>query len=326
MIETDENKMDSQTSSIHYSRSNGELEILGAGAFGKVYRGIWNDREIVIKKPLLENSPVVNKHLMLLWKNEIKMQASLSHPNIVSMLGYHTNEIDPAQSYILFELVKLGDLIDLLNTTVHNFSWLDFTFILLGIANALHYLHEKHILHRDVKAENILIELHNNRYESKLGDFGFAVQLKASEDCFISAEQAGTRSSSAPEVLAQGIYSDKSDVYGIAIICYILTARRFPFPSPRSPEDSPSSIASASIPKQFIELMDCCFVPERTQRPSAAEILQFSIFKGLPQPKAISKQSKYEEKPHIAVALDQRGFPMESPEISPHSSICCVIS
>eukprot|EP00727_Mastigamoeba_balamuthi_P013715 m51a1_g8967 putative serine threonine kinase (162) ;mRNA; r:1074680-1075290 len=94
--------------------------------------------------------------------------------------------------------------------------------ILTSVCRGLNYLHESNIVHRDLKAANILV---NDKWDAKITDFGLSAIKKASRTMTV----CGTVAWMAPEVLERGHYSDRSDVYALGMVMYEVLTRHSPF-------------------------------------------------------------------------------------------------
>lgn len=192
---------------------------LGSGQFGKIYNCITPlGRNIAIK--------IIDKFRLKLSddldniQNEILIHGNLKHKNIVNFEKVYqsSNKI-----FILLELCK-NDLSHIYKTDIctERFS----KFIIKNIVEALMYLHEKLIVHRDIKLENILIDENNN---VKIGDFGFARQLIDSEELLFS--HVGTLEYFSPEIVNNTGHSLNTDIWSLGVLFYELLFKVTPFES-----------------------------------------------------------------------------------------------
>tara|TARA_R110002126_G_scaffold273866_1_gene418532 strand:- start:55022 stop:55969 length:948 start_codon:yes stop_codon:yes gene_type:complete len=185
------------------------INLLGKGRFGEVHFGCFKGEPVAIKK-LLNNSPAENEA-------EIKLHASLSHPNIVSAFArYDSPENDV---YLILEFMNGKDLFDCL---VHDeqktmLSLRMRVSIAKNIIDALTYLHETvHILHRDIKPENILL---NQHMQAKLCDFGLALSIDDSNQ----TRSSGTPDYAAPELFITGARNTTTtDNYALGVTIFVL--------------------------------------------------------------------------------------------------------
>lgn len=161
---------------------------------------------------------------------EVRVMKKLKHQHIISLLM----DIDTMPyMYLVLELVHGGDLFDAI-TRVTRFSEQQSRIMLKHLASALAYLHSMSIVHRDVKPENLLVELDNdgNVIMLKLADFGLACEVV--EPLFAVC---GTPTYVAPEILMETGYGLKIDVWAAGIILYILLCGFPPFVSPDNQQE-----------------------------------------------------------------------------------------
>ncbi|KAG2701494.1 hypothetical protein I3760_06G047500 [Carya illinoinensis] len=185
---------------------------LGEGGFGPVYRGKLNDgREIAVKK-LSHSSTQGAKE----FTNEAKLLARVQHRNVVNLLGYcvHLEE-----KLLVYEYVSNESLDKLLFKTNRReeLDWKRRHEIIAGIARGLQYLHEDAhncIIHRDIKASNILLD---DKWVPKIADFGMA-RLFPEDQTHVNTRVAGTNGYMAPEYVMHGHLSVKADVFSFGVL------------------------------------------------------------------------------------------------------------
>nr|XP_018686875.1 PREDICTED: putative receptor-like protein kinase At4g00960 [Musa acuminata subsp. malaccensis] len=208
-------------SSLRAATANfSEENKLGEGGFGAVYKGVLPDgREIAVKRLL--NSG----HGLGELKNELVLVAKLRHRNLVKLLGVCLEE----EKMIVYEYVPNTSLDKFLFDPVRGkqLNWGTRHKIIHGIARGLLYLHEESqlkIVHRDIKASNILLDAEMN---PKITDFGFAKLFDVDQTQATTNRVVGTFGYMAPEYVMHGKYSIKSDVFGFGVLVLeILTGRK----------------------------------------------------------------------------------------------------
>jgi len=189
---------------------------LGEGGFGSVYKGVLKEgregREIAVKRLFPNSGQGVDEFF-----NEVNLMSRVQHKNLVKLLGC---SVDGPQRLLVYEYIP--------NKSLDQFLFVDKTLnkvldwprrfeIILGTAGGLTYLHEEsdtRIVHRDIKASNILLDEH---FKPKIGDFGL-VRYFAEDQTHLSTGIVGTRGYMAPEYLIHGHMTEKIDVYSFGVL------------------------------------------------------------------------------------------------------------
>ncbi|GMY35592.1 cysteine-rich receptor-like protein kinase 3 isoform X2 [Fagus crenata] len=183
---------------------------LGQGGFGSVYKGILPNGKVVAVKRLYFNHKQWVDHFF----NEVNLIYGIHHKNLVKLLGC---SITGPESLLVYEYVpnqSLHDYFSIVKKNLQLLSW-DMRFkIILGTAEGLAYLHEKLIIHRDIKLSNVLLD---EDFEPKIADFGLA-RLFPEDKTHISTAIAGTLGYMAPEYVVRGKLTEKADVYSFGIL------------------------------------------------------------------------------------------------------------
>ncbi|WVZ66220.1 hypothetical protein U9M48_015477 [Paspalum notatum var. saurae] len=211
---------------------------LGEGGFGAVYKGILSDGQEIAVKTLLGRT----EHGLDQLHNEVLLLAELQHKNLVRLHGFcpHQNV-----TLLVYEYIKNGSLDNFIfgiflfihiykkdGSNRNALNWEQQYNIILGIAKGILYLHEDstmRIIHRDLKANNILLDDH---MEPKIADFGLAKFL---EEGHTQTQTAivGTFGYMAPEYVYSGSVSPKVDVFSFGVLLLEIVSRR----SNCSPDD-----------------------------------------------------------------------------------------
>jgi hypothetical protein len=193
---------------------------LGGGGFGAVYKGTSPDgSEIAVKKLSLKSSQG-NKEFM----NEIELVAKIQHRNLVKLLGCCA---EGPERLLVYEYLTNNSLDKILfdPNKRRRLDWQKRYNIILGVTRGLLYLHEDshlRIIHRDIKASNILLD---KKFNAKIADFGLA-RLFLEDETHVSTRVAGTRGYMAPEYAMQGQLSVKADVYSFGVLLLELMSGR----------------------------------------------------------------------------------------------------
>jgi serine/threonine protein kinase len=198
-----------------------ESNKLGEGGFGAVYQGNTKDGEKIAVKKLSVRSSQGNAEFM----NEVKVLANVRHRNLVKLLGCCA---EGPERLIVYEYLPNKSLHTLLFDPDHKPKLLDWQMrykIIMGIARGLLYLHEESeppVIHRDIKANNILLDKALN---PKISDFGLA-RLFPEQESHIQTRVAGTYGYMAPEYAMRGQLSMKADVYSFGVLVLEIVSGR----------------------------------------------------------------------------------------------------
>ncbi|KAL5716580.1 hypothetical protein ACHQM5_018250 [Ranunculus cassubicifolius] len=194
---------------------------IGEGGFGPVYKGLLADGTIIAVKQLSSKSKQGSREFL----NEIGMFSALQHPNLVKLYGCCT---EGRQLLLVYEYMENNSLAHALFDPEEGQLKLDWPIrqtICIGLARALAYLHEESslkIVHRDIKATNVLLDKDLN---AKVSDFGLA-KLDEENGTHISTRIAGTFGYMAPEYAMRGQLTDKADVYSFGVVALEIVSGR----------------------------------------------------------------------------------------------------
>ncbi|OIW16522.1 hypothetical protein TanjilG_32193 [Lupinus angustifolius] len=268
--------------------------IIGEGGFGTVYKGKLNDGTLVAAKRAKKN--VLNTHLSE-FKNEVYTLSKIEHLNLVRLYGYVEHE---EEKIVVVEYVSNGTLRQHLDGTrgdgLKIGERLD---IAIDVAHAITYLHmytDNPVIHRDIKASNILI---TQNLRAKVADFGFARLSDDPGATHISTQVKGTAGYVDPEYMTTYQLTDKSDVYSFGVLLVEIVTGRHPIESDRAISDRVTirwamrmlkkgepviamdprlrrSPASNKAAEKVLKLAFQCLAPTKESRPSmksCAEVL-----------------------------------------------------
>ncbi|KAL9399127.1 hypothetical protein Peur_008088 [Populus x canadensis] len=205
--------------------SSNELEIatqnfsssnkIGEGGFGCVYKGWLEDGSVVAVKVLSVEVESMRGEREFI--SEIAALSDIKHENLVTLRGCC---VDGAKRYLVYDYMENNSLVHTLLGQEHNrvkFSWEARRGISLGVARGIAYLHDvvqPRILHRDIKASNILLD---QSFTPKVSDFGLSRALRDNTS-HVSTHVAGTLGYLAPEYAVSGRMTRKSDVYSFGVL------------------------------------------------------------------------------------------------------------
>ncbi|KEH30778.1 putative protein kinase RLK-Pelle-DLSV family [Medicago truncatula] len=196
------------TATNGFSRNNK----IGEGGFGTVYKGkLANDQEIAVKR-----LSSISGQGMTEFINEVKLIAKLQHRNLVKLLGCCIQ----GQQMLIYEYMVNGSLDSFIfdNDKSKLLDWSKRFHIICGIARGLVYLHQDsrlRIIHRDLKASNVLLD---DNLNPKISDFGTARTFGGDQFEGNTKRIIGTYGYMAPEYAVDGLFSVKSDVFSFGIL------------------------------------------------------------------------------------------------------------
>ncbi|CAM6033885.1 unnamed protein product [Sphagnum compactum] len=198
---------------------------IGQGSFGIVYKGIVQDGgEIAVKHLLTNSQQSIDEFL-----NEVVLITNVKHKNLVKLKGCCLMGGGGANKrFLVYEFVDNNNLAETIfeNKGGHNLDWPMRKNICLGVARGLTYLHEDaqpRIIHRDIKAPNILLDKHFN---AKIADFGLARLFPDTSTHISTFHIAGTMGYVAPEYASRGQLSEKVDVFSFGVLVLEIVSGR----------------------------------------------------------------------------------------------------
>ncbi|MCO5592143.1 hypothetical protein L7F22_046139 [Adiantum nelumboides] len=201
----------------------GEDCLLGEGGFGSVYKGLLPDNgsEVAVKR-ISQKSSQGEKEFFA----EVSIISRIRHKNLVQLKGWCR---DKSNLLLVYEYLSKGSLDRFLFSKASSLilDWSKRYNIVCGLGSALQYLHhgcEKVIVHRDIKASNVMLDAN---YNAKLGDFGLARQLGEGMEGH-TTHAAGTVGYMAPEIYGTGRATTMSDVYSYGMVLLEVVCGRRP--------------------------------------------------------------------------------------------------
>ncbi|KAK6133988.1 hypothetical protein DH2020_032264 [Rehmannia glutinosa] len=204
-----------QTATHNFSSKN----MIGKGGFGNVYKGYLHDGSVVAVKRLKDGNNIGGE---IQFQTEVEMISLAVHRNLLRLYGFC---ITTSERLLVYPYMSNGSVASRLKAKPP-LDWGTRKRIALGAARGLLYLHEQcdpKIIHRDVKAANILLD---DDCEAVVGDFGLA-KLLDHRDSHVTTAVRGTVGHIAPEYLSTGQSSEKTDVFGFGILLLeLITGQR----------------------------------------------------------------------------------------------------
>ena len=196
-------------------------EIIGVGGMAVVYKAHDNVENRTVAIKILKEEFVSNEEFIRRFKNESKAIAVLSHPNIVKV--YDVSFGDLIQ-YIVMEYIDGITLKELIERQ-GSLRWKDAVYFMVQILKALQHAHDKGIVHRDVKPQNIMVLSDGT---IKVADFGIA-RFARNEQRTITDKAIGSVHYISPEQARGEKTDEKADIYSVGVMLYEMLTGQLPF-------------------------------------------------------------------------------------------------
>ena len=261
-------------------------EKIGKGGFSTCYK-LYNvqDKKIYAAKEIIKVKSSYDR-----IKNEIDIYEYLKHDNIVNQKEHFTcNDTQ----YLIFEFCENGDLSHLIDKR-KKLKEIEVQYYITQLIQALIHLHDRNIVHRDLKLGNIFL---TGKMELKLGDFGLAKKLSFRDEKI--SEMVGTPAYMAPEILENKGYSLEVDIWSLGVIMYYLIIGKLPFNKPNQEDIKSVSYTfpkKANISRAAKSLIEQILVKDPKERPSLKQILRHDFFTlGRSIPRLIPKVFMYKD-------------------------------
>ncbi|XP_042489388.1 probable LRR receptor-like serine/threonine-protein kinase At5g10290 [Macadamia integrifolia] len=191
-----------------------EKNVLGQGGFGKVYKGVLADNTKIAVKRLTDYESPGGEAAFL---REVEMISVAVHRNLLRLIGFCTTPSERLLVYPFMQNLSVAYRLRELKPGELVLDWPTRKRVALGTGRGLEYLHEHcnpKIIHRDVKAANVLLD---EDFEAVVGDFGLA-KLVDVRKTNVTTQVRGTMGHIAPEYLSTGKSSERTDVFGYGIM------------------------------------------------------------------------------------------------------------
>jgi len=255
--------------------------VVGEGSFGKALlcRRKADNRKCIIKQISLGK---MSRSEAKATEQESALLARLQHPNIVSFWeSFNETTRGKANLYIVMDFADGGDLSDLIkNRRNRLMSEKQVVNIAVQISLAMKHVHDRKILHRDLKSGNIFL---TKSGVVKLGDFGIARVLRNTGE--LASTQIGTPYFMSPEILQNKRYNSKTDIWSLGCVFFELAALRVPF-NGSSMKQLVANIIRQSTPrissqysKEFASLLYAMLAKNSKERPSINTVLSQAVMR-----------------------------------------------
>eukprot|EP00250_Pteridium_aquilinum_P028063 c36529_g1_i1 orf=340-2442(-) len=282
-----------------------KLDLLGSGSFGTVYEGMSEDGVyFAVKEVSLSEKDSKAQQCVVQLEQEIEFLSKFQHENIVRYLG---TQKEPDKLYIFLELVTKGSLSSLYQKyTLFDSQIRSYT---RQILCGLKYLHERKVMHRDIKCANILVDVNG---KIKVADFGLAKQISQLDEL---KSCKGSAYWMAPEVVdPRKTYSFPADIWSLGCTVLEMATRRPPFgdmewhralwklghgEAPPIPQDLTEDA------KDFIKK---CLEVNPARRPSASRLLEHPFVQYVGGTGLTPRNSFTEETSELPIIAEERTF------------------
>ncbi|KAJ3773268.1 Pkinase-domain-containing protein [Lentinula raphanica] len=252
-----------------------KIKKVGQGASGHVYvaKTLATGRKVAIKEMDLSHQP--RKELIV---NEILVMQESQHPNIVNFLNSYL--VKSNELWVVMEYMEGGALTDIIeNNTLEEDQ---ISSISLETCKGLTHLHSQHIIHRDIKSDNVLLDSHGR---VKITDFGFCAKLTDQKSK--RATMVGTPYWMAPEVVKQKEYGAKVDIWSLGIMAIEMIENEPPYLDEEplkalyliATNGTPTLKKPESLSRELKSFLAVCLCVDVASRATASELLEHEFLK-----------------------------------------------
>ncbi|KAI3745247.1 hypothetical protein L1987_58356 [Smallanthus sonchifolius] len=241
---------------------------VASGSFGDLYKGAYRSQEVAIKMLKAEH---ITTNMQQEFAQEVYIMRKIRHKNVVQFIGACT---EPSNLCIVTEFMSGGSLYDYLHKQKGTFKLPVLLKVAIDISRGMNYLHQNNIIHRDLKAANLLMDEND---VVKVADFGVA-RVKAQTG--VMTAETGTYRWMAPEVIEHKSYDLKVDVFSFGIVLWELLTGKLPYEY-LTPVQAAIGVVQKglrpTIPKntqpKLAKLLVRCWQKDSSLRPNFSEII-----------------------------------------------------
>lgn len=242
-------------------------ERIASGSCGDLYHGIYGGRDVAVKILRPEH---LNDALEVEFAQEVAILREVEHPHVVRFIGVCTR---PSDLCIVTEYMSGGSLYDYLHKNHKVLKLPELLKFAIDVCKGMEYLHQKDIIHRDLKTANLLMDCDK---VVKVADFGVA---RFQNQGGVMTAETGTYRWMAPEVINHQPYDQKADIFSFAIVLWELITAKIPYET-MTPLQAALGVRQGLRPElpenahpKLLCLMQRCWETVPEKRPSFSEII-----------------------------------------------------
>ncbi|XP_057769183.1 serine/threonine-protein kinase STY46-like [Salvia miltiorrhiza] len=244
---------------------------IASGSYGDLYKGTYCSQEVAIKILKTER---LNTELQKEFAQEVYIMRKVRHKNVVQFIGACTR---PPNLCIVTEYMCGGSVYDYLHKQKGTFKLPALLKVAIDVSKGMNYLHQNNIIHRDLKAANLLMD---ENEVVKVADFGVA---RVKSQSGVMTAETGTYRWMAPEVIEHKPYDHKADVFSFGVVLWELLTGKIPYEYLTPLQAAVGVVQKGlrpTIPKnthpKLAELLEKCWQQDPALRPDFSEVMEIS--------------------------------------------------
>uniref|UniRef100_A0A0R0K2G7 non-specific serine/threonine protein kinase n=1 Tax=Glycine max TaxID=3847 RepID=A0A0R0K2G7_SOYBN len=245
---------------------------IASGPFSDLYKGTFCNQDVAIKVLKHES---LNDNMLREFAQEVYILSKIQHKNVVKFVGACTK---PPNLYLVTEYMSGGSMFDFLHKQKTVLALPSLLKVAIDVSEGMKYLHQNDIIHRDLKAANLLIDENG---VVKVSDFGVA---RVHDQSGIMTAETGTYRWMAPEVIEHKPYDQKADVFSFGIVLWEMLTGKLPYEH-LSPLQAAVGVIQKGLRPQIprhthpklVELLHWCWHQDSSLRPHFSEIQEFLL-------------------------------------------------
>jgi len=269
------------------------LDIVGQGGMSVVYRAKCHRLNRMVAVKVLKDEFSRDDEFKNRFQDESLSVAMLSHPNIVAV--YDVSKADDME-YIVMELIDGITLKEYLQKKGH-LSWQETVYFALQIAKALQHAHNRGIIHRDIKPQNIMVLRDGT---AKVADFGIAHQV-SKQQTYNKGEAIGSVHYISPEQAKGSRIDNRADIYSLGVVMYEMLTGRLPFEGTNPVDVAIQHINSVPLnPRDYIK-----DIPEAIETVTMKAMNPKLSARYMNADELIADLDKIRNNPHVKIDVEQ---------------------